>query len=168
LYKHLKLLIQILIKTKQQMKTIVNNFIFIVFAIMIFNSCSKKDDAISYDLTGNWKVIYFMENGNKITKSDKNTWLDMNNGDITANFAAPDSNGIVRVSGIKVTNHYSGGGTIEENGKMSFGPTFSTKINEPEWTKLFQISAAENFEVRNSQLLIYYNNKKNIIALERN
>ncbi|WP_136468047.1 hypothetical protein [Flagellimonas onchidii] len=140
---------------------------FLMVFTLIFNSCSNDSDEIIYDLTGNWKVIYFIDNGNKITKTKQNTWLDYNNGDITANFTEPQNDGKGEISGFKVTNGYSAQFEIKANGKISIGAVFQTFINEPEWTKLYQISQAEYYEVKNSQLLIYYNDKKNVIAFEK-
>lgn len=152
------------------MKTLflLKKIILLVTTLVLLQSCSKNDDDISYDLTGNWKVIYFIENDNKITKSDQNTWPDFNKGDITANFTEPDSNGRGNISGIRVSNAYNGEYTIERNGRISIENIISTDINEPDWTKLFKINSAENFEIKNSILLISYNMKKNIIAFERN
>lgn len=152
------------------MKTtsLIKDSVLLIVAIFIFNSCSNNDDEISYDLTGSWKVIYFMDGNKKILKTEDNTWLDINNGDITANFTEPDINGIGTISGITVSNGYNGDYSIQGNGEISIGPVTTTLINEPEWTELFHISSAENFEIRNSRLLLYYNNKKNIIAFERN
>lgn len=142
--------------------------VFCVLAFLFLSNCSKNDDNISYDLIGNWKVIYFIENGSKIFKSNENTWPDINNGDITANFTRPDDNGNGEVSGIKVTNRYSGSYTINENGKIEIGAIVTTFINEPDWTELFQITRVEDYEIRNSKLIIYYNNKNNSIVFERN
>lgn len=152
------------------MKTsfIFNKSILLAISLLVVFSCSKNDDDISYDLTGNWKVIYYIENGNKITRTEKNTWADFNNGDITANFTEPDSDGKGTLSGIKVTNIYNGNYTAQTNGKISIGTITSTEINEPEWTRLFNIGSAERFEIKNLTLFIYYNNNINLIAFERN
>ncbi len=141
--------------------------LLIVFTL-IFNSCSNDNDEVSYDLTGNWKVVYFLDNGNKITKTQDNTWSDINNGDITASFTEPNSNGKGTISGITVSNGYNGEYSVQNDGKISIGPITTTFINEPEWTELYHINAAQNFEVKNSRLLISYNNGKNVIAFERN
>jgi heat shock protein HslJ len=157
-------------KTTSNMKTLVilKKITILVIVILLINSCSKDDSDISYDLTGSWKVIYFIDNGKKVTKTDDNTWLDINNGDITANFTEHDSSGKGTISGITVSNAYNGEYTIQGNGEISFSPITSTFINEPEWTELYNIYSSENFEIRDSRLLICYNNKKNIIAFERN
>lgn len=141
--------------------------LLIVFVLM-FNNCSKDNDEISYDLTGNWKVVYYWDNGKKITKTEGNTWPEINNGDITACFTEPDSNGKGIVSGTKVSNSYNGEYVIQNNGKISIGPITTTLINEPEWTELYHINAAQSFKIQNSMLLIFYNNGKNLIAFERN
>jgi len=152
------------------MKTnsLIKNGVLLFVTLFVLISCSKDDDSISYDLTGSWKVIYFIDNNEKITKTEDNTWLDINDGEITANFTEPDSTGGGTISGITVTNGYNGEYTIQGNGEISIGPISTTLINEPEWTELFIINSAENFEIRNSRLFIYYNNKENVIAFERN
>ncbi len=142
----------------------IQKLVLVLLTVCMIQSCSSDDD-ISYDLVGNWKVIYFMDGNTKITKSDDNTWPDFNNGDITIQFTEPDSNGKGNISGITVTNSYWGDYTIQNSGKLSIESVGTTHINEPEWTKLFRITLSESFEIRNSILLIYYEN--NIIALER-
>lgn len=143
------------------------NLVLGFVVLFLFSSCSKNDDETSYDIAGSWKVVYFKEGYKKITKTADNTWVDINNGDITANFTEPDSLGKGTISGITVTNGYIGNYTILSKGEISVGPVTTTYINEPEWTDLFVLQAAEKFEVRNSKLFIYYNNNKNVIVLER-
>ena len=151
------------------MKTtrLIKGLTFLTIVLFVFNSCSKDNDEISYDLAGSWKVIYFKDGSKKIQKTPDNTWPDINNGDITANFSEPDSHGKGTVSGIKVTNGYNGNFTISGSGKIYIGPITTTYINEPDWTELFNISAADNFEIKNSKLFIYYNSGNNIIVFER-
>ncbi|QLE00349.1 hypothetical protein HX109_01775 [Galbibacter sp. BG1] len=139
----------------------------LICCMFLFNSCSKDDSQITYDLTGNWKVAYYIENGIKITKTKENTWLDINNGDITASFAEPQNGGVGSISGIKVTNSYSGEFRAQTNGEISIGQVFQTEANEPEWTELYKISEAEYYEIKNSKLHIYYNGRKNVIVLEK-
>lgn len=143
---------------------------FLLFTTIFFigNSCSKNDDVITYDLTGSWKVISFFEDNKKMTKSEDNTWLEVNNGDITIDFEEADDNGVGVFSGINVTNAFSGNYTLKEDGQIIIGSISTTFINEPEWSKLFKISNAENYEVKNSQLIIYRNNKQCNIILVRN
>ena len=130
------------------------------------SNCSNDDNVINSDLAGNWKVIYFMENDTKITKEDKNSWPDINNGDVTASFSEPNDKGKGNISGKKVSNSYSGNYTISENGTISMGLIISTEMTEPEWTELFLIGQVENYEIKNSNLILYYNNKKNSITFE--
>ncbi len=148
--------------------TLIKYSVLPIIILFLCNSCSKDDDDISLDLTGSWRVIYFMDGNAKITKTEDNTWPNINNGDITADFTGSDSNGKGTISGIRVTNEYGGDYTVKKDGTISIGPIFSTDINEPEWTRLFHINSAENYEVKNSKLFIYYANKKNVIVLERN
>ncbi|UMB61186.1 hypothetical protein MHL31_03030 [Lutibacter sp. A80] len=142
-------------------------WIFLIFVIFMVNGCSKDNDEITYDLTGNWKVVYYLDIGKKITKTEENSWLDINNGNITANFTEPDIEGKGNVSGTRVTNGYNGNYTIKENGEISFEQILQTEINEPEWTDLFNLEAVKHYQIKNAILLLYYNNNNNIIALER-
>lgn len=130
------------------------------------SNCSNDDSVINSDLVGNWKVIYFMENDIKITKEDKNSWPDINNGDITATFSEPNDKGKGTISGKKVSNSYNGNYTISENGRITMGSIITTEITEPEWTELFLIGQVENYEIKNSNLILYYNNMKNSIIFE--
>ena len=110
------------------MKTLVifKKTFLLVIVILLINSCSKEENDISYDLTGSWKVIYFIDNGKKITKTKDNTWFDINDGDITANFTEPDSSGKGTISGITVSNAYNGEYTIHGNGEISFSSMTTT------------------------------------------
>ncbi|PKP13482.1 MAG: hypothetical protein CVU08_05205 [Bacteroidetes bacterium HGW-Bacteroidetes-3] len=150
------------------MKTnsLIKKSIFLLVVAFFLNSCSKED--ISYDLIGSWKVIYYINDSKKITKTDDNTWPDINNGDITANFSEPDSNGKGTVSGFRVSNVYSGDYTINNDGNITFGEIIQTYINEPDWTKLYNLSSVEHYQIRRSILLLYHNNDKTVIGLERN
>lgn len=144
-------------------------FLLFTTIFLLGISCSKNDDVITYDLTGSWKVLSFVEDNNKkITKSEDNTWLDINNGDITINFEEANHVGEGIFSGINVSNGFSGNYMVKENGEITIGSISTTFINEPEWSKLFKISNTENYELRNSQLIIYRNNKKSNITLVRN
>ena len=140
----------------------------VIVALFLSVGCSKDDTAVSYDLAGNWKVVYYIDGSETITKTDENTWPDINNGDVTANFTEPDDGGEGAISGITVTNAYQGNYTLGAEGEITIGPVATTFINEPEWTNLFRISGAQNYEVKNSRLFIYYNDGQNAIVLERN
>ncbi|HQW12098.1 MAG TPA: hypothetical protein PK076_03500 [Saprospiraceae bacterium] len=142
--------------------------VLLAISILFVMGCSKNDDDIYYRLAGNWKVLYYIENGQKITKLEKPTWPEDNNGEITANFTIPDNNGKGTISGVRVTNSYNGNYTVQRNGKISFGPLSQTYIGEPDWTELYNIRLAENYEVNNLILLMYYNNNKSVIVLGKN
>jgi hypothetical protein len=142
--------------------------LLLIVIVLIFNSCSEENDETFYDFTGNWKVAYFLDNGKKITKTQDNTWSDRNNGDITAIFSSSDAEGKGTVSGIRVSNGYSGNYTIYDDGKISFTQVIQTEINEPKWTDLFNLEMVENYQIESSILLLSSNNKERIIAFERN
>jgi len=148
--------------------SIFSKSIILAISILCFMGCSKGEEDTYYRLAGNWKVLYYIENGQKITKIEKPTWSKYNNGEITATFTRPDINGRGSITGITGTNSYNGTYTVQENGKISFDSLSSTEIGEPPWTRLFNIGFAENFEVNNLILLMYYNDNKSIIVLGKN
>ncbi len=124
---------------------------------------------VSYDLTGIWKVQYFIDgDANKIEKSEENTWLDINNGDIAITFQEPNSKREGKFSGINVSNGYSGNYQLIENDEIFIGSITTTLVNELEWSRLFKISNTERFEVRNYELIMYRTNEQGKIVLERN
>ena len=142
-----------------------------VVIIFFFSSCDSDEDIETFDLTGSWKVISFddYEASTKIYKSEDNTWTDFNNGNISVNFAKPNSNDHGVISGINVTNSFSGNYDMDKKGKISIGSFIMTFINEPEWARLFHsIQNAENYLVKDEYLIIFYNHKKNSITLKRN
>ncbi|UBM59535.1 META domain-containing protein [Marinilongibacter aquaticus] len=131
-------------------------------------ACSKNTAADKpNDLVGNWKVVHYLDGDSKITKTEKNTWPDINNGDITANFTATDTEGKGKISGVKVTNTYSGTYMLTENNKMSISPIISTEISEPDWTQLFQITEADTYTLEGNQLKIYLKQDSRVIVLEK-
>jgi len=142
--------------------------LFAIVAVFI-NACDKDEDVIKYDLTGNWKVISFenYETSTVNTKTEENTWSQFNNGDVTVSFTKTDlTSG--EISGIKVTNSFSGDYTIDNKGAITISNLFQTLINEPEWGRLFHsFSAAESYEIRSGYLIIFCNEKKNSITFER-
>ena len=130
------------------------------------NACNKDEIDVNYDITGDWKVISYKTSA-VITKTEQNTWSRFHNGDVTVNFTETDlTSG--KISGIKVTNSFSGDYTIGNNGAITISKLGQTLINEPEWGRLFDsVSKAESYEIRHNILIIYYNQKKNNITLER-
>ena len=151
-------------KTSTSLKTP----ILLLISFILFLNCSKDDDDVSSDLVGSWKVVYYIGAGDvTITKAQNPTWPDVNDGEITAEFGELDREGKGFVSGYMVSNLYSASYTAKRNGELSIGSVASTEANEPEWTSLYNISAAEEYEIRGDQLFIYSNNKINAIVLER-
>lgn len=141
---------------------------FLIVALLLFSNCSNDDDTeVSFDIMGSWRVVSFVVDGTTITKTAENTWLDVNNGDITANFSEPNAEGEGSITGITVSNAYTGSYIIQVGGEIAIGPVATTLINEPEWTQWYQISGAQRYEIRNEQLFIYYNDDENIIVFER-
>ena len=140
---------------------------FILCAFLIV-SCSKEK-TVNNDIEGQWTVVSYehFETSTSITKSDENTWMDYNNGDVTVNFSLTD-NATGEISGKKVTNNYSGTFQIGTDKKLTVSNIFGTEIGEPEWGRMFRsILLAESYEVEGNLLTIFYNNKKNGIVLEK-
>jgi len=143
----------------------------VLIAIVAFctNACDKDELDTAYDLKGDWKVISFedYENSTVVTKTEENTWTQINNGDNTVSFI-PENETSGTVSGQNVTNTFSTNYTIDKKGGISFSGGIWTKINEPEWGKLFHsISEAETYEIKNRLLIIYTTDKKKSITLEK-
>jgi len=144
------------------------NLLMLTLILITCSNCSKSDAEVSYDLVGSWRVVYYLEDGTKIPKTDDLTWPDVNNGDVTAIFSEPDENGVGLISGITVSNHYNGSYTIGSNGEIAIGPVATTLINEPEWTRWFMIAGAAFYEVKNARLYIFNTNRENVIVFEPN
>lgn len=141
-----------------------------IVLLLLLTACNKDDISPTYDLAGNWTVIAFDDYAElkKITKSEENSWMDYNNGDITINFDETGYDGKGEYSGKNVTNGYSGKYSISSEGKISIDPFLTTLINEPEWARLFHsVIKAETYEVRNQTLIIFYNNRENSISFKR-
>ena len=140
-------------------------FIFLAFLLV---SCSKEEP-VNNDIEGQWTVVSFenFETSTSITKTEENTWMDYNNGDVTVNFSLTD-NSTGEISGKKVTNNYSGIFKIGTDKKLTVSNIFGTEIGEPEWSRMFHsILLAESYEVKGNLLTIFYNNEKNGIVLEK-
>ena len=139
---------------------------FIAIVAFCINACDKEEVDVKYDIKGDWKVVSY-KTSTVITKTEENTWSQFNNGDVTVSFTETDlTSG--EISGIKVTNSFSGDYTIDNKGTITISNLFQTLINEPEWGRLFDsISNAESYEVLDNRLIIYYNQKKNNITLEK-
>ncbi len=136
---------------------------------MISVTGCQKEDLITYDITGNWKVIAFKnyEASATITKTKDNTWSQFNNGDITVSFIEiDDTSG--HISGRNVTNSFFGNYLTDKQGAFTVSDCFWTEINEPEWGRLFHsITKAETYELRNGKLIIFCNQRKISITLEK-
>tara|TARA_R110002050_G_scaffold6852_1_gene27583 strand:+ start:264 stop:725 length:462 start_codon:yes stop_codon:yes gene_type:complete len=139
---------------------------FIAIVAFCINACDKDEIDVKYDIIGDWKVVSY-KTSTVITKTEENTWSQFNNGDVTVSFTESDlTSG--NISGIKVTNSFFGDYTIDNKGAITISNLIQTEINEPEWGKLFDsIRNAESYEVRDNRLIIYYNQKKNNITLEK-
>ena len=126
-----------------------------------------SDDNVDLGLNGKWIVEYFIDNAVKIIKTDENTWSDIENINITANFINSDNSNGGIVTGIRATNNYTGSYEFSLNGEISFKDLGSTKINEPKWTDLYKLDKAEHYEINNDKLIIYYNDRNNAIVFIR-
>lgn len=138
--------------------------------VLVNYGCEHEEDIlISYDLIGNWKVVSFEDHtsSTRIIRTNDNTWTNFNNGDITVSFTASSSTqGII--SGRNVTNTYSGDFVVDQAGGIVISNMVWTKINEPEWARLFHaVLEAGSYEVRNGQLVVFCSQGKFSITLER-
>ncbi len=138
----------------------------LVLVAFHIGGCSEKDIIATYDLTGEWRVVSY-KISSVIKKNGENTWSQYNNGDVTVRFTETDLSG-GKISGIKVTNSFSGDYTIDNKGGITISNLLQTFITEPEWARLFDsIGNAESYVVRGNRLVIYFNQGMNNITLEK-
>ena len=147
-------------------KLSVLTFLFsLVLIALLSSSCSKEDIPVTFDLTGSWKVTSYedLTASTIITKTESNSWLQFNNGDINITFSSTDSfHG--NINGIKVTNTFEGGYTIDGKGKIQISNYMQTEVNEPDWGDYFNaITEIESYEVKGNSLKIYYTGKTKCI-----
>lgn len=138
-----------------------------ITAIML--GCRADEDIQTFDFSGDWKVSSFVDlkTSEIIIKTEENTWNQLNNADNIIRFEKTDATKGV-VSGINVTNSFYGVYTTDAKKKISITNVAWTKINEPEWGKLFHsITDAEAYEIKNSMLTIYYSDGTKCIRFER-
>ena len=149
------------------MKSKLKIILIAVFAPLII-SCDKDEIEVKYNLSGDWRVISYEdhETSTVITKTKENTWDQFNNGDVMISFS---ETGLTsgEISGIKVTNTFSGDYTIDNDGAITISNFYQTLVNEPEWGRLFNsIGNVDGYIVLDNHLILYFNQKKNSITLE--
>lgn len=130
---------------------------------------SVTEESSKNDLEGQWTVVSFEDypTSTSIKKTEENTWRDYNNGDISVKFSL-NENTLGKISGKNVTNTFEGDFEISLDGKLTTENLNWTEQDEPEWGRMFHnIELAETYELNGSRLIIYYNEGKNGIALER-
>lgn len=155
------------------MKTLQNWFMVIATLILVLSIISCEKDKIedplvfTSEISGSWKVISFEDyvTSTKTIKTIDNTW-ECCKGDNTANFTMSNSTeGIVE--GYNVTNTFHGNFVIDLKGRIFIYNVIWTMVGEPEWGNMFHsIQDAERYEIKNDQLIIYYNQNKNSITLQ--
>jgi len=151
------------------MKKLIKLITFLTLCLFFtgMTSCSDNEDnslSDSSELQGNWKVIHYIIDGKKITKTEENTWSNINNGDINIKLTLPDEDGKGEVSGKSVTNSLGGNYTLGDNNAITFYIT-TTLIAEPEWGLLFQIYKVDKYNIKNGKLYLHYDS--NLIVLEK-
>ncbi len=135
--------------------------------LCILASCSKKPNTNPSELEGSWKVAYYIDKGQKISKSDLPTWKEHNGGDITVRFTKPNGSNQGSFSGVTVTNVYNGDFTATHDGDLSIESYHTTYINEPRWTELYRLNRADRYEIDRNTLKVYFNGDMNSIVFER-
>ncbi len=146
-----------------------SKIILLILTSLVLSSCEKEDVSITYDITGEWKVISYedLQTAIVVKKTEENTWSQINHGDVTISFSQTD-NKSGTFSGKKVTNAFFGEYEIEKSGLIGISKFGQTFINEPEWGILFDsFIHAESYQIKGSRLIILYNQENNKITLER-
>lgn len=158
------------------MKTLFSlKFLPILIALtLVGTSCSKdnhptlnNDNSPKTELTGSWKVLFYIEDGTLIPKTQENTWPQFNNGDISITFGQPDNSGIGSISGTAVTNQLAGEYSVISKSEISVSAGIRTFMGQPKWADLFEISSAKKYELKNSKLFIFLEDDNNVIVFER-
>jgi len=73
------------------------------------------------------------------------------------------------IEGFNVTNSFHGNYEINQRGGILINSIIWTEKDEPKWGYLFHtIVKEENYEIRGGQLIIFHNQKKNSITLQKN
>ena len=137
----------------------------LILLVILVSSCSSEETSEN-EIEGNWTVISFkdFENSGSITKTEENTWMDYNNGDITVNFTLSDNS----KGEISVTNAFRGDFRIGREHNLTVSNLYGTEINEPDWGRRFDaILLAESYEVKGNLLTIFYDSRKKGIVLEK-
>ncbi|WP_143569752.1 META domain-containing protein [Tenacibaculum agarivorans] len=152
------------------MKKLIKLTMFLTLCLFLTGmmSCSDDKDNIISDsskLEGKWTVVHYIVDGNTITKNDKPTWPDYNNGDITLELAPINGHHKGKVVGKSVTNSLTGDYTLGKNNTIAFS-IFTTEITEPEWTDLFKTYKINRYEIKEEKLYLYYDTTS--IVLEKN
>lgn len=130
---------------------------------------SVTEGSFDKGIEGLWRVVSFEDYGSStsITKTEENTWIDYNNGDITVNFSFTE-NLSGEISGVNVTNTFEGDFTVGQDREITIGNVHWTEQSEPEWGRMFHtIVLAESYSIDENRLIIFYNDGKNGIVLER-
>jgi hypothetical protein len=154
--------------------------ILTLIGAFFINSCEKdmiehplasdlNGKVVTSDLAGSWKVISFddYETSTKIIKTIDNTWQCCN-GENTVSFIMSNSTSGT-IEGFNVTNSFHGNFAIDQKGRIFIYSVIWTERGEPEWGYLFHsLEEAETYEIRGGQLIIFYNQKKNSITLQKN
>ena len=140
----------------------------LILLVMLLSSCSREEVSEN-GIEGQWTVISFedFENSVSITKTEENTWMDYNHGDITVNFTLSD-NSQGEISGKRVTNAFTGDFRIGREHKLTVSNLYGTEINEPDWGRRFDaVLLAESYELKGNLLTIFYDSRKKGIVLEK-
>ena len=149
--------------------SLVLNIVLVSLLFLEVGCKGKNEDSGTAEIEGTWKVISFEDyaNDSVIYKTNDNTWTQYNQGDNTISFVLNAStNG--GLSGVNVTNTFSGDFLIDEAGHIYITNVEWTKINEPYWAALMRnIEDAESFEIEDGILIIFYNAGQNSITLEK-
>jgi hypothetical protein len=146
------------------------NMMFLFLVSFLLGGCTKSDNFIQPAIEGSWTVISFDDNVSmtKIIKTEANTWSQYNNGDNSVSFT-PTSTSAGIISGINVTNSFSGSFEIYSDTITVANPLVWTQEAEPLWGRLFHsIEAVETYELKGDTLIIFLNQKNNSITLKKN
>lgn len=140
-----------------------------VMAISTIGLYSCHDELKNGSPEGSWKVISYDDfaNNTHTYKNSSNTWFSHNNGDVTLILEdIDDTHG--ELQAVAVSNDVNGKYEFDQYGYVTFYDLITTLVGQPEWADWFaNIGHVDSYEQNGSNLVLFYNEKKNGITLTR-
>lgn len=127
-------------------------------------SSPLKDSA---DIQGTWKLISFHDLTSGKVETQPKTESNIPKQDVVVTFQGTKNKG--SISGHTVTNTIWGRYEISENNRIEIG-IGGTEAYEPDWGFRFRtaMNKVSFYQIEENFLLLYYNDKQNLMRLQKN